>query len=145
MDAPIVELPCRFCESIERCRRPQEDTLQPNGKGFDGLSRRTGLGIDLDDVGSVARTVVFGEAGHSTLLQLFDPFDFPLKAVADVDGESRILGIEDIPLRASLEGVGVGLNEVFKSIDASVELAHFGCVVIFSLFDRLKQGFGDTL
>ena len=96
-------------------------------------------------MGSVAWTVVLGEAGHSTLLQLFDPFDFSLKAVADIDGEPGIFGVEDIPLRASLEGVGVGLDEVFESVDPGVELAYFGCVVILSLFDRFKQRLGDAL
>ena len=103
------------------------------------------MSVDFDDMGSVARTVVFGEAGHGALLQLFDPFDLPLKAVADVNGESRILGIEDVPLRAALEGVGVGLNEVFQPIDPGVELTYFSCVVVLPLLDRFEQCFGDTL
>ena len=145
MDAPIVEFPRSLCEGVECCRRPQEDTFQPDGERLDGLGHCTGLSVDLDDVGSVARAVVFGEAGHSTLLQLFDPLNLPLKAIADVDGESGILGIEDIPLRASLEGVGMGFNEVFEPVDSGVELAHFGRVVVFSLFDRFEQGLGDAL
>ena len=45
------------------------------------------MSVDLDDVRSVPRVVVFGETGHRALFQLFDPFDLPLKTVADVDGE----------------------------------------------------------
>ena len=135
MDTPVVELPRGLCEGVECRRWPQEDTFQPDRKGFDGFGCRTGLSVDLDDVGSVARAVVLGEAGHGALLQLFDPFDLPLKAVADVDSKSGILGIEDIPLRASLEGVGVGFDEVFESVDSSVELAHFGHVIVFPLLD----------
>ena len=104
MDAPIVELSCSFRESVKRCRWPQEYAFQPDGKGFDGLSRGAGLSIDLDDMGSVAWTVIFGEAGHCALLQLFDPFDFPLQSVANVDGEPRVLGVKDIPFGAALEG-----------------------------------------
>ena len=103
------------------------------------------MSVDLDDVGSVARTVVFSEAGHGALLQVFDPFNFPLKAVADIDGEPGVFGVKNIPLRASLEGVGVGFDEVFKSIDSSVELTHFGRMIVFSLFDHFKQRFGDAL
>ena len=79
------------------------------------------------------------------MLQLFDPFDFPLKAVADIDGEAWVLGVEDIPLGASLESVGVGLDKVFEPIDPCVEFAYFGCMVILSLLDRFKQGLGDAL
>ena len=75
MDAPIVELSCRFRESVERCRWPQEYALQPDRERLDGLSRSAGLSIDFDDVRSVAWTVIFGEAGHSALLQLLDPLD----------------------------------------------------------------------
>ena len=96
-------------------------------------------------MGSVAWTVVFGEAGHGALLQLFDPLNFSLKTVADVDGESGVFGVKDIPLGASLESVGVGLDKVLESVDPRVELSYFGCVVIFSLFDCFKQGFGDAL
>ena len=96
-------------------------------------------------MGSVARTIVFGEAGHGALLQLFDPLNLSLKAVANVDGEPGVFGVEDVSLRASLESVGVGLDEVFESVDSCVELAYFGCVVIFSLFDCFKQGLGDAL
>ena len=145
MDTPIFELPRSFRESVERGRRPQEYGLHPDGKRFDGLSRGAGLSVDFDDVRGVARTVVFGEAGHSTLLQLFDPLDFSLKAVADIDGEPGVFGVEDVPLRAALEGVGVCLDEVLEPVDSSVELAYFGRMVVFSLFDCFEQGFGDTL
>ena len=72
------------------------------------------------------------------MLQLFNPLDFSLKAIADVDDEARVLGIENIPLGASLEGVGVGFNEVFESVDSSVELAYLGRVVVFPLFDGFE-------
>ena len=103
------------------------------------------MGVDFDDMGGITGTVVFGEAGHRTLLQLFDPFDLPLKTVADVDSEARILGVKDIPLGAALEGVGVGLDEVFESVDPGVELPYFGRMVVFPLFDCFEQGFGDAL
>ena len=93
----------------------------------------------------VSGAVVFGEASHCALLQLFDPFDFSLEAVTDIDGEARVLGVEDIPLRASLEGVGMGLDEVFESVDPRIELAYLDCVVFFSLFNCFEQGFGDAL
>ena len=96
-------------------------------------------------MGGVSRAIVFGEAGHSALLQVLDPLDLSLKSVADVDGKPRVFGIEDIPLGASLEGVGVGFDKVFKSVNSGVELAYFGCVVILSLFDCFKEGFGDAL
>ena len=79
------------------------------------------------------------------MLQLFDPFDFSLKTIADVDGEPGVLGVKDIPLRASLEGVGVGLDKVFQSVDPSVELAYFGCMVVLSLFNCFEQRLGDAL
>ena len=145
MDTPIIELPRSFREGIERGRRSQEDAFQPDRKGFDGFCRRAGLGINFDDVGGVSRAIVFGEAGHSALLQLLDPLDFPLEPVADVDSESRIFGVEDIPLGASLEGVGVGLDEVFESVDSGVELAYLGCVIVFSLFNCFEQRLGDAL
>ena len=135
MDAPIVELFCSFRESVERCRWPQKYAFQPDRKGLDGFSRGAGLSVDLDNVGSVAWTVIFGEAGHCALLQLFDPFDFPLQAVADIDGKPRVLGVEDIPFGAALEGVGVCLNEIFEPIDPAVEFPHFGHVVVFPLFN----------
>ena len=145
MDAPIVEFPRSFREGIERCQRPQEDALQPDGERFDRFGCGAGLSVDLDDVRGVTRTVVFGEAGHSALLQLLDPFDFSLKTVADIDGESGIFGVEDIPLGAALEGVGVGLDKVFESVDPTVELPYFGCMIVFSLLDRFEQRFGDAL
>ena len=96
-------------------------------------------------MGSVAWTVIFGEAGHSALLQLFDPLNFPLKTIADVDGEPRVLGIEDIPLGAAFEGVGVCFDKVLESVNSAVEFPYFGDVVVFPLLDRLEQGFGNAL
>ena len=96
-------------------------------------------------MGSVTWTVIFGEAGHRALLQLFDPLDFSLEAIADIDGEAWILGVENIPLRAAFEGVGVGFDEVLKTIDLHIEPPYFGRVVVFSLFDCFKQCFGDAL
>ena len=145
MDAPIVELPRSLSKGVERGRRPQEDALQPNGKGLDGFCCCARLGVNFDDMGGVSRAVVLRETGHRALFQLLDPFDFSLKPIANVDGETWIFGIEDIPLRAALEGVGVGFDEVFKSIDPRIELAYLGRVVVFSLFDCLKQRFGDAL
>ena len=145
MDTPIVELPRSFREGVERGRRSQEYRLQPDGERFDGLSCGAGLSIDLDDVRGVARTVVFGEAGHSALLQLFDPFDFPLQTVADVDGEPWVLGVKDISFGAALEGVGMRLNEVFEPIDPAVEFPHLSRVVVFSLLNCFEQRLGDTL
>ena len=103
------------------------------------------MGVDFDDVGSIAWTIVFGEAGHGTLLQLFDPFDLSLKAVADVDGKPRVLGIEDVSFGASLEGVGMGFDQVFEPVDPGVELSYFGGVIAFPLFNCFEQGFGDAL
>ena len=145
MDAPVVEFPRGLRKGVECSRRPQEDTLQPDGKGLDGLCRCTGLGVDFDDMGGVSRAVVLGEAGHRTLFQLFDPFNFSLKAVADIDGEPGIFGVKDIPFRASLKGVSVGFDEILKSIDPSVELAHFGHVIVFSLLNCFEQRFSDAL
>ena len=145
VDAPIIKLSCRLCNGVERGRRSQQDALQPYGERLDRFRRGTGLSVDFDDVWGVARAVVFGEASHRTLLQLFDPLDLPLKAVADVDGEPWILGVEDIPLGASLEGVGVGFDQVFKSVDSGVELSHFSSVVVLPLLDCFEQGFGNAL
>ena len=121
MDPPIVEFPCRFGEGVESGRRPQEDRFQPDWKGFNWLGCSAWLSIDFDDVGGVARTVVFGEAGNCALLQLFDPFDLALEAVADVNGEPGVFGVEDVSLRAVLEGVGVGLDQIFESDDTGIE------------------------
>ena len=145
MDTPVVELPRSFRKGVERSRRPQEDAFQPDREGFDGFCHSARLGVDLDDVRGVPGTVVFGEAGHRALLQLLDPFDFSLEAVADVDSKTWVFGIEDIPLGASLKGVGVGLDEVLESIDSGIELPYLGCVIIFSLLDCFKQRFGDSL
>ena len=79
------------------------------------------------------------------MFQLFDPFDLPLKAVANIDGKSWVLGIEDIPLGASLESVGVGFDQIFESVDPGVELSYFGGMIVFSLFNCFEQGFGDAL
>ena len=96
-------------------------------------------------MGSVAWTVVFGEAGHGALLQLFDPFNFSLKAVANVDGEPGVFGVEDVSLGATLEGVGVGFDQILKSVDPGVELSYLGDVVILSLFNGFEEGLGDSL
>ena len=96
-------------------------------------------------MGSVARTVVLREAGHGALLQLFDPLDLPLKAVADVDSEPGIFGIEDVPLGAALEGVGVSFDEVLESVNSAIEFPYFGDVIVLSLFDRFKQCLGNSL
>ena len=103
------------------------------------------MGVDFDDMRGIARAVVLGKTGHSTLFQLFDPFDLPLKSVADIDGKPRIFGVEDIPLRASLEGVGMGFDEVFKPIDSGIELSHFGRMILFLLPNCFKQCFGNAL
>ena len=97
-----------------------------------------GLGIDFDDVRSVSRAVVFGEACHRALFQLFDPFDLSLKTIADVDGEPGVFGVEDVSFGATFESVGVGLDEIFESVDSTVELSYFGQVIVFSLFDRFE-------
>ena len=145
MNTPVVKLPRSFGKGVEGGRRPQEDALQPHGERFDRLCGGTRLGINFDDVRGVPGTVVFSETGHRSLLQLFDPFDLPLKAVADIDGETRVLSIEDVPLGASLEGVGVGFDKVLKSVDPGVELTYFGCVNVLPLLDHFEQCFGDPL
>ena len=145
VDTPVIKLPRGFGKGVEGGRRPQEDTFQPHRERFDRLRGGTGLGINFDDVRGVPGTVVFSEAGHCSLLQLFDPLDLPLKAVADVDGETRVFSVEDVPLGAPLESVGVGFDEVFESVDSSVELAYFGRVVVLPLFDRFEQRLGDPL
>ena len=145
MDTPIVELPRSFRESVECCRRPQEDALQPDGERLDGFGCCTRLSVDLDNVGGVSGTVVFGKACHCALLQLFDPLDLSLKTVANVDGEPRIFGVENVPLWATLEGVGVSFDEVLEPIDPAVKLPYFGHMIVFPLLDRFKQRFGDAL
>ena len=145
MDAPVVELSRSFGEGVEGGRWPQEDAFQPYRERLDRLRGGTRLGVNFDDVWGISGTIVFGKAGHCSLLQLFDPFDLSLKAVADVDGETRVFSVEDVSLRASLKGVGMGFDEVFESVDSSVELSYLGHMIIFSLFDRLEQGFGDAL
>ena len=79
------------------------------------------------------------------MFQLFDPLDFPLKTVADVDGEPRVFGVENVPLWATFEGVSVGFDKVFESIDPTVKLLYFGRVIVFPLLDCFKQRFGDAL
>ena len=79
------------------------------------------------------------------MFQLFDPLNFPLEAVADVDGEARIFGIEDISFGTALEGVGVSFDEIFQSVDPGVELPDFGDVVILSLLNSFEEGLGDSL
>ena len=145
MDAPIIELPRSFREGVERCRWPQEYGFQPDGKRLDGLSRSAGLSIDLDDVGSIAWTVIFGEASHCALLQLFDPLDFLLQAIADVDSEPGVFGVENVPLGATLEGVGVSFDEVLESVNSAIEFPYFGDVIVLPLLDRFEQCFGDSL
>ena len=145
VDTPVVKLPRGFGQGVEGSGWPQKNALQPYGERFDWLRGGTGLGVNFDDVRGVSGTVVFSETGHRSLLQLFDPFDLPLKAVADVDGETRVLGVEDVPLGASLEGIGVGFDEVLKSVDPGVELSYFGCMVVLPLFDCFEQSFGDAL
>ena len=121
MDAPVVKLPCRFSESVEGGRQPQENALQPYEERLDRFCCGTRLGVNFDNVRGVSRTVIFGEAGHRSLLQLFDPFDFSLQTVADVDSETWVFGVKNVPLRAAFEGVGVGLDKVFESEDSSIE------------------------
>ena len=96
-------------------------------------------------MGGISRAVVFGKTGHRTLLQLFDPFDFPLKAVADINGEAWVLGVEDISFGAALEGIGVSFDEVLKSGDPGIELSYLGHMVGFSLFDCFEQRLGNAL
>ena len=89
-------------------------------------------------MGSVSRATIFGEASHRALLQLFDPLDFPLKTVADVDSEPRVFCVEDVPLWATLKGVGVSLDKVFESVDPGIELPYFSGMVVLSVFNRLE-------
>ena len=135
MDTPVVKLPRGFSKGVEGSGRPQEDTFQPYRERFDWFCGGTGLGVDFDDMGGVSGTVVFGEAGHGALLQLFDSFDFLLQSITDVDSEPWVFGVEDIPLGTPLEHVGVGFDEVFKSIDSGIELPYLGHMVFLSLSD----------
>ena len=96
-------------------------------------------------MGGISGSVVFGVACHRTLLQLFDPFDFPLKAVADIDGERRVLGIENVPFRAAFEGLSVLLEEVLEPVDPAIKLLHLGLMVGLALFDGFEQRLGDAL
>ena len=96
-------------------------------------------------MGSVSGAVIFGETSHRALLQLFDPLDFSLKTIADIDGEPGVFGVENVPFWATFKGVCVSLDKVFKSIDPTVELSHFGHVVVLTLLDCFEQGLGDAL
>ena len=145
MDTPVVQLSRRFGQGIEGGGRLQENALQPHGEWLNWFRCGTWLGINFDDMRGVARAVVLGETSHGALFQLFDPFDFPLKTIADVNGEAGVFGVKDISFGASLKGVSVGFDEVFESADSSVELAHFSRVIVFSLFDSSEQCLGDAL
>ena len=79
------------------------------------------------------------------MLQLFDPFNLSLEAVADVDGETRIFGVEDVSFGAALEGVGVSFDEILQSVDPGVELSNFGNVVVLPLFNSFEESLGDSL
>ena len=76
------------------------------------------------------------------MLQLLDPFNLTLEAVADVDSETRVFGIEDVSFGAALEGVGVSFDQIFKPVDPGVELSYFGDMVILSLFNSFEEGLG---
>ena len=78
MDAPVIKLSRGLGEGVESGRRPQKNALQPHGERFDRLCSSTGLRVNFDDVQGVSGTVVFSEASHRPLLQVFDPFDFSL-------------------------------------------------------------------
>ena len=88
MDTPVVKFFGGLSEGVEGGRWPQENALQPYGERFDRLCRGTGLSVDFDNVRGVPRAVVLGKTGHRTLLQLFDPFDFLLQAIANIDGKA---------------------------------------------------------
>ena len=94
---------------------------------------------------SVPGAVVFGEACHCALFQMFDPFDLSLKTVADVNGEPGVFGVEDVSFGAAFESVGMSLDEVLEPVDPAVELSYLGQVIVFSLFDRFEQRLGDAL
>ena len=145
MDAPIVKLPRGFSKGVEGSRWPQEDALQPYGERLNRLRCGTGLGVDFDNVRGISRTIVFGEAGHRSLLQLLDPLNLLLQTVADVDRKPWILGVKDISFGASFEGVGVGFDEVFQLGDSSIELQYLGSVVGLPLFDGSEQHLGNAL
>ena len=145
MDTPVVKLPRSFSKGVEGGRWPQENALQPYGERFDRLHCGTGLGVDFDNVRGVCRTVIFGEAGHRSLLQLLDPLNLSLQTIADVDCKPRILSVENVSFGASLEGVSVGFDEVLQSGDPSVKLQYFGGMVGLSLFNSLEQCLGDAL
>ena len=96
-------------------------------------------------MGSVPGAILFGIARDRALLLLFDPLDLPLKAVADVDGKRGVSGVENVPLWAAFESLGVLLDEVFESKDSTVELLYLGLVIVLSLLNRLEQRPGDAL
>ena len=96
-------------------------------------------------MGSVSRAIVFGIARNRALLQLLDPLNLALKAVADIDSERGVFGIENVPLWAAFEGLSVLLDEIFESDDPTVEFLYLGLVVFFSLFEGLEQRLGDAL
>ena len=145
VDTPVVKLPCGFSKGVEGDQGPQEDAFQPYGERLNRLRCGTGLGVNFDNVRGVSRTIVFGETGHRSLLQLFDPLNLSLETIADVDCKPWILGVEDVSFGASFESVGVGFDEVLQSGNLSIELQHFGGMVGLSLFDGFEQHLGNAL
>jgi hypothetical protein len=81
------------------------------------------LSIDLDKVGAAARAIICSEDREHTLVKHFDPFGGAMKPVANGHSEVQILGILNIPLRALLEVVLVGLNAGFKLGDLLLEIS----------------------
>ena len=86
-DPPVVELSGHFVQLVVLWHGSNDAFSEPGGKGFHRLTLHCRLGVDVENVGSTAQTVAFGEAGDCAVVQELDPFDGTVDAVAVADGE----------------------------------------------------------
>src|SRR6266478_5857669 len=117
---PVVKVPYRLSELLILNGRTLEGFPDPEGENLRWIERRIlGGGINLFDVGEVARPVVFTVPCDTPIVKLFDPFCGDIRPFSEGDGERGEPIVSDIPIWSLDEGLliveeaGLGELEVF--------------------------------
>lgn len=97
--------------------QPGKDGLKLDWERLHWLCSHSWLGIDVENMRSASGAIVSSEGSNHAKIQLFDPFDWSVKAIAQANGEVGKLDIFLISFRVLLKGFLVLGNLPLKVFD----------------------------
>ena len=79
---PVVELASCFIKGVVLWHWADGELFEPCRQWLHWLTSSSGLGVDVEDVGSASQAVVLGKGRDCAVVQELDPLDGSMDAIA---------------------------------------------------------------